>query len=283
MTLLILGVGLHYPTKHHSGRILLIQSLVLACLSLRSGNSLASAPEVPVDEAKKWATEWLGSHPSGLDELRLVKSVAIFESMKIGERPKFQTINSDDIAAVSYATPIDPNDGFLSYELNPPKDPRAASENPYDTAFNLLQVDAILSLQPDTQGRQEWKIVTRESQKLEIKAVDLPNSKDASAIADWLHRGIGYDAIVVDSKENLMLISGAKGSFAKKNQGLLLRGTSSLKVIQGRSTPVAAIVRIVSAWENFAVIRVIIGKAVVAKTGDLNGAKVIFPEKTSTK
>lgn len=271
------------PTKHLSGKIILILTFVAACLSLKSGNSFASTPEVAVDEAKKWATEWLGSHPTGLEELELVKRVAIFESLKISERPKFQTINPDDIASVSYTTPIDPNDGFLSYELNPPKADRAASESPYDTAFNLLQVDAILSLQSNAQGRQEWEIATREGPKVITKTIHPPNSKDASAIAGWLHRSIGYDAIVVDTKEDLMLVTGARGVFAKKNQGLLLRESSDLKVIQDRSAPVAGIVRIVGAWENFAIIRVVIGKAAVAKTGGLKGVKVIFPVKTSAK
>ena len=249
----------------------------MACLSLKSGNSFASAPEAPVDEAKKWSTEWLGSHPSGLKELLLVKSVAIFESLKMDERPKFQPINPDDIGSVSYTTPIDPNDGFLTYELNPLKSHHTAGDSPYDTPFNLLQVDAILSPQPNAQGKLEWEIATREDSRIVIKTIHPPNSNDASAIATWLHRSIGYDAIVVDSKENLMLVTGARGSFAKNNQGLLLRESSGVKVIQSRAAPVAGIVRIVSAWENFAVIRLVLGKTSVAKTGDLNGIKVIFP------
>ncbi|NBT86556.1 MAG: hypothetical protein EBT45_08730 [Alphaproteobacteria bacterium] len=93
-------------------------------------------------------------------------------------------------------------------------------------------------------------------------------------------KAIGYDAIVIDRRDNFMLVTGARESLTKKNQGLVLRDSSHLMTIQDRTTPAAGIVEVVSVWDNFAVIRVIIGKSSLAKSGNPAGLKIAFPRKT---
>jgi len=85
-------------------------------------------------------------------------------------------------------------------------------------AFELLGVDAVISMRSVSKdpGGKDWELATRAGSAVLTVTTPPPKSPSATAIADWLHRAIGYDAIVIDRRDNFMLVTGARESLTKK-------------------------------------------------------------------
>jgi hypothetical protein len=263
--------------------------------------SFAASPPQGGHDLKSWTSEWRESRDPGVPLPRFVRKLALIEVdhgstdktgsiESIGSIPgesgvQFLPVTPSDFSRRSFVEIVDPWDGLLAFELNAHKIDRGNVDSVSRAAFELLGIDALVIARSGEAS--EWSIVTNPDGEIKSRKVKAPpkGSKSdsggipASDLAAWIHRGLGYHAVIVDAKGPYMLVTGAPGAIAQGRQGIVRTKSAALISLSDGATGLGGIAEVVESSGNFAVLRMVIGGKSNADPRERIGLKVVFPDK----
>ena len=172
-----------------------------------------------------------------------------FDKSEFEERSFFEIIDSKE-AGFQELLNTRPNKKY-SYDPD-----YKSTEEFFNNLFTTTFVDTIIY---GEESAQKWLVYQRDEDNNSVKLIEetSPETKDSVALRGWIIKQIGYHGIVVDIKDDYLLVF----SYAPLNPGgdaMLIKNSHVLKQIKKNNNRASAILKLVDEYMGALVFKVVI-------------------------
>jgi hypothetical protein len=252
---------------------LIIALMLIVCLH----NSVAIAAAL---DCATWVNAWHKNGPKALQNLFFVHKLAVIQGMNKDVNGDAVEFDAGALKQLSFSDAVDPGNARLILQLNDPPKPAKGIDSQTSQLqylFKLLDVDGVVV----TSIEGEWHLFSRSRAKTiddVVLASPLAGTETLTAakLAPWLRQAQGFDAIVIATEGDRLLLVGDVQQLKAKPQGVILANSAGSAILPRKAISGVAIIEIEEVVGKFATARRLIERNAASNAPIQVGAKIMF-------